>query len=175
MHNVFYRILSRKFLKGSHHIVIAHLYEQHRHKVRVAIMTHDHDDTLHAIFNTTSSTCWKVSEVIDFDPKNQSSKLPACFSALICDFSQFNKIPLSKTMKIQVLRIFANLIFMDSWKWGNWAIYIINLFWNSLSVDIPYSAKDISVVKSGTRNDFRSSWLYDTLNKLSSWHFFEHD
>ncbi len=33
-------------------------------------------------------------------------------------------------------------------------------------------AKDIAVVKSGTRNDFRSSCLYDTLNKLSPWHTF---
>ncbi len=77
-------------------------------------MTHDHDDTSHAIFNTISGTCWKMSEVIDFDLKNRNSTLPAYFSALICDFSQFNKIPLSKTMKIRVLRIFANLLFMDS-------------------------------------------------------------
>ncbi len=54
-------------------------------------MTHDHDDTIHAIFNTTSGTCRKVSEVIDFDLKNRNSNLPACFSALICDFSQFEK------------------------------------------------------------------------------------
>ncbi len=62
-------------------------------------MTHNHDDTPHVIFITTSGTYWKVSEFIDFDLKNRNSNLPACFSALICDFSQFIKIPLSKTMK----------------------------------------------------------------------------
>ncbi len=62
-------------------------------------MTRDHDDTPHAIFNTISGTCWKVSEFINFDLKNRNSNLPACFSALICDFSQFSKIPLSETMK----------------------------------------------------------------------------
>ncbi len=77
-------------------------------------MAHDHDNTPYVIFNTTSSTCWKVSEVIDFDLKNRNSNLLACFSALICDFSQFDKIPLSKTTKTRVLRIFANLLFMDS-------------------------------------------------------------
>ncbi len=92
-------------------------------RVRVANMTHDHDDTLHAIFNTTSGTCWKVSVVIDFDLKNRNCNLPACFSALICDFSQFNKIPLSKTTKTRVLRIFANLLFVGSWKWGKLATY----------------------------------------------------
>ncbi len=68
-------------------------------KVRVATMTHDHDDTPHTIFNAISDTCWKVSEFIDFDLKNRNSDLPACFSALIWDFSQSIKIPLSKTMK----------------------------------------------------------------------------
>ncbi len=75
-------------------------------------MTYDHDDTSPCYFNTISGTCWKVSEFIDFDLKNRSSNLPACFSALICDFSQFIKIPLSKTMK-RVLRIFQNLLFMN--------------------------------------------------------------
>ncbi len=59
-------------------------------------MTHDHDDTPHAIFNTISGTCWKVSEFIDFNLKNRNSDLPACFSALICDFSQFIEIPLKR-------------------------------------------------------------------------------
>ncbi len=68
-------------------------------KVRVATITHDHDDTPHTIFNTISGTCWKVNEFIDFNLKNRTSNLSACFSALICDFSQFIKIPLSKTMK----------------------------------------------------------------------------
>ncbi len=62
-------------------------------------MTHDHYGTPHAIFNTISDTCWKVSEFIDFDLKSRTSDLPACFSAFICDFSQFIKILLSKTMK----------------------------------------------------------------------------
>ncbi len=62
-------------------------------------MTHDHDDTPHVTFNIISGTCWKVSGFIDFDLKNGNSDLPACFSALICDFSQFIKIPLLKTMK----------------------------------------------------------------------------
>ncbi len=61
-------------------------------------MTHDHDDTLRVIL-TISGTCWKMSESIDFDLKNRNSELPACFSALTCDFFQFIKIPLSKTMK----------------------------------------------------------------------------
>ncbi len=62
-------------------------------------MTHDHDATPHATFNIISGTFWKVSDFIDFDLKNRNSDLPACFLALICDFSQFIKIPLSKTMK----------------------------------------------------------------------------
>ncbi len=65
-------------------------------KVRVATMTHDHDDTSHAIFNTISGICWKVNEFIDFDLKNRNSDLPACFSALICDFSQFINIHYQK-------------------------------------------------------------------------------
>ncbi len=58
-------------------------------------MTHDHNDTPHATFDI-NGTCWKVSEFIDFDLKNKNSDLPACFSALIDDFSQFIKILLSK-------------------------------------------------------------------------------
>ncbi len=77
-------------------------------------MTHNHDDTPHAILNAISGTCWKVSEFIDFDLKNRNNDLPACFSTLICDFSQFIKIPLSKTVKTGFLRIFENLLFMDS-------------------------------------------------------------
>ncbi len=69
------------------------------YKVRVATMTHDHDNTSHTIFNIISGTYWKVSKFIDFDLKNRNSDLPACLSALIYDFSQFIKIPLSKTMK----------------------------------------------------------------------------
>ncbi len=92
-------------------------------RVRVATMTHDHDNTPHASLNITSGTCWKVSEVIDFNLRNGNRNLSACFSALIYDFSQFNKIPLSKMTKTRVLQIFANLSFMESWKWGKWAIY----------------------------------------------------
>ncbi len=42
-----------------------------------------------------------MSEFIDLDPNNRNSDLLACFSALIRDFSQFIKIPLSKTMKTE--------------------------------------------------------------------------
>ncbi len=66
-------------------------------KVRVATMTHNHEHPCY--FNTISGTYWKVSEFIDFDLKNRNSDLPAGFLALICDFSQFIKIPLSETMK----------------------------------------------------------------------------
>ncbi len=44
-------------------------------------MTHDHDDTPDAIFNSISGTCWKVNEFIDFDLKNRNSDLPECFSS----------------------------------------------------------------------------------------------
>ncbi len=62
-------------------------------------MTHNHDGIPYGIFNTINDTCWKESEFIDFDLKNRNSDLPACFSALVLHFSQFIKIPLSKTMK----------------------------------------------------------------------------
>ncbi len=70
-------------------------------------MTRDIDYTPHAIFNTFSDTCWKVIESIDFDLKNRNSELLACFSALICDFSQF-----IKNYENLVLRIFENVLFM---------------------------------------------------------------
>ncbi len=72
-------------------------------------MTYDHDDTPQAIFNIINGTCWKVSEFIDFDLENRNSDVPVCFSALICDFSQS-----IKNDKNQVLRIFENVLFMDS-------------------------------------------------------------
>ncbi len=50
-------------------------------------------------FNTINGTRRKVSEFINFDLKNRNSNLPACFSALTCNFSQFIKIPLLKPMK----------------------------------------------------------------------------
>ncbi len=57
-------------------------------------MTHDHDDTPHAILTllVVSAGKWVNCKFIDSD-------LWACSSALIWDFSQFIKIPLSKTMK----------------------------------------------------------------------------
>ncbi len=64
------------------------------HKVRVATMTQDHDNTPYTTFNIISGTCCKVSEFTDFNLKNRNSDLPAYFSALIYDFSQFIKIPL---------------------------------------------------------------------------------
>ncbi len=39
-------------------------------------MTHDHDDTQQAMFNTIGGTCWKVSEFIDFDLNNRNNNLP---------------------------------------------------------------------------------------------------
>ncbi len=72
------------------------------YEVGVTTMTHNRDDTPPCYFNTISDTWWKVSELIDFNLKNRNSDLPACFSALICNFSQFVKIPLSKTMKTRV-------------------------------------------------------------------------
>ncbi len=45
-------------------------------------MTYDHDDTLHAIFNTINGTSWIVSKFIDFDLKNGSSKLAGHVSRL---------------------------------------------------------------------------------------------
>ncbi len=54
-------------------------------------MTHNQDDTSHAFFKTISGTCWKVSEFIDFDLKNENSDLPACFSASIMIFLNLSK------------------------------------------------------------------------------------
>ncbi len=123
-------------------------------------------------FDTISGTCWKVSEFIDFDLKNRNSDLSPCFSALIWDFSQFIRIPLSKTMKPG---------FKNNWKF---IIYrLVKVRWVTykfIPLEILFlltyhtQAKDIAVVKSGTRNDFRSSYLYDTPNKLSPWPFFKH-
>ncbi len=76
-------------------------------------MTHDHDDTPHTIFNTTNGTCWKVSEFIDFNLKNRNSNLPACFSAVFFDFSQFIKILLSKTMKTRFSKYLKMYYLMD--------------------------------------------------------------
>ncbi len=119
-------------------------------------------------FNAIGGTCWKVSEVIDFSLRNWISDLPACLLALIFDlwFFSVNQNSIIKNNENWVLRIFANLLFMDLWKWGKWAIYkfirleilllLIHHFW----------AKDIAVVKSGRRNYFWSFCLYDTLKKL---------
>ncbi len=80
------------------------------YKLRVVTLTHNHDDTPHTIFNTINVTFWKKSEVIDFDLKNQNSDLPAYFSVLNCDFSQFIKIRLliktTKTGFCEYLRIY---------------------------------------------------------------------
>ncbi len=61
-------------------------------------MAHNHDDTPYTIF-VIVGTCWKVSAVIHFSLRNWNSNLLACLLALIFDFSQFIKIPLSKTTK----------------------------------------------------------------------------
>ncbi len=126
-------------------------------RVSVATMTHNHNNPPHAIFNTTSGTCWKVNEVVHFDLKYRNSNLLAYFSALICDFSQFNKIPSSKPTKSRVLRIFANLLFMHSWRWG-WAIY--KFIWlEILFLLIHHTQLKTSQLKSGIRNYFQSSCL----------------
>ncbi len=64
-------------------------------------MTHNHNDTPQAIFNAINGSCWKVSEVTDVNLKTRNSDMPACFSALICDFSQLIKVPSSKTTKTE--------------------------------------------------------------------------
>ncbi len=59
-------------------------------------MTHDHIDTPHVILTLFVVPAGQ-SEFIDFDLKNRNSDLLdllACFSVLICDFSQSIKIPL---------------------------------------------------------------------------------
>ncbi len=76
-------------------------------------MTHNYNDTPLAIFNSTSGTCLKVSQSIDFDLKNRNRDLPAWFSALICDFSQFIKIPLSITIKTGFCEYFYRLCHGD--------------------------------------------------------------
>ncbi len=70
------------------------------------------------------------------------------------------------------LRIFANLLFMDSWKWSKGAIYKFIRLEILFLLTYHTQAKDIAVVKSGRRNDFRSSCLYNALKKLSPWHTF---
>ncbi len=136
-------------------------------------MTHNHDDTPYSVFNTFSGTCWRVSEFIDFDLKNRNSDLSACFSALICDFSQFIKIPISKTMNTGFLRICENLLFMYSWKWSELYKFIRLEIVFLLTYHSP--AKDIAVLKSGTRNDFRNSLsIWHTEQIVTITHFFEH-
>ncbi len=77
-----------------------------------------------------------MSEVIDFNLKNENSDLPACFLALICDFSQFIIIPLSKTGFFEYLQVYY------LWTRENEIseLYIKLFFLNSLSVDISHSS-----------------------------------
>ncbi len=62
-------------------------------------MTHDHDDTPHAIFNTISGTCWKVSEFIDFDLKNRIKLVKNKFLKIYAFISYWYNV-LSKLKKI---------------------------------------------------------------------------
>ncbi len=127
-------------------------------------MTHDHNDTLHAIFNAISG------EGLDFDLMNRNRGLPACFSVIFLGLSKFHYQKWRKPN--WVLWIFVNLLFMDSWKWSKWAIYKFIRLEILFLLTYYTQAKDIPVVKSGTRNDFRSSCLYVTRKKLSPWHTF---
>ncbi len=85
--------------KTNIHFFNSGLMNTFMYKVRVATMTHNHDDTAYAIFNAFVGTRWKVSEVIDFDLRNRNSDLSACLLAFTFDSSQFIEIPLSKTTK----------------------------------------------------------------------------
>ncbi len=89
------------------------------------------------------------------------------FLALICDFSQFIKIPLSKTTKTGFYE-YLQIYYLWTCE-SEVSERYINLFSLEILFLLTYDtqAKDIAVVKTGTRNDFRSSWLYDTLKKLS--------
>ncbi len=87
------------------------------------------------------------------------------FLVLICDFSQFINIPLSELTKVGFANICKSIIYglvkvkCDMYKFIRLEILILLTYHTQ--------AKDIAVVKSGTRKDFRSSCLYDTLKKLS--------
>ncbi len=87
-------------------------------------------------------------------------------------FSVYQKSIIKNDDENRVLRVFANLLVMYSWKWSKWAIYKLICLEIIFLLTYHTQAKDIAVMKSETRNDFRSSCLYDTLKKLSPWDTF---
>ncbi len=90
------------------------------------------------------------------------------FFASICDFSQFIKIPLSKTTKTRFCE-YLQIYYLWTCESEVSELYIYKFICLEILFLLTYDtqAKDIAVVKSGTRNDFRSSCLYDTVKKLS--------
>ncbi len=139
----------------------------------VATMTHNHDDTPYAIFNTICGICWKVSEFIDFDLKNRNSDLLACFSALIYDFSQLSKFYYQNRWKPGFKNMWKFIIYgLVKVRWVSYIVYKFIRLEILFLLTYHTQVKDIAVVKSETRKDFWSSCLYDTLNKLSPWHTF---
>ncbi len=77
-----------------------------------------------------------------------------------------------KNDKNRVFCIFASLLFMDSWNWGKWAMYKFIRLKILFLLIYHTQAKDIAVVKSGRRNYFRCSCLYDTLKNCHQDTFF---
>ncbi len=75
-------------------------------------MTHDHDGTLHAIFNAISGTCWKVSEVIDFDLKIRNRGLPACFSLVVLKYRK-NLVSIRTGVILRRTAYFSNEILKE--------------------------------------------------------------
>ncbi len=75
-------------------------------------MAHVHNDIPHTILTLLVAPAGKW--VIDFDLRNRNNDLLASFSALIYDFFLVNQNSIIKNDENQVLRIFENLLFMDS-------------------------------------------------------------
>ncbi len=137
--------------------------------VTVATMTHDHDDTP-MLFLTpllVPARKWLKLSILIW-----RIEIEACQHVSHCDFFSVYQNSIIKDDENRVLRIFANLLFMDSWKWSKWAIYKFICLEILFLLTHNTQASDIAVMKSGTRNDFQSSCLYDTLKKLSPWHTF---
>ncbi len=112
-------------------------------------------------FNTISGTCWKMSEFIDFDLKKRNSNLPARFSALICDFSQFIKFHYQKLWKLDFKNIWKCIIY-GLIKVRKVSYIQIYSSWNSLSIDLTYSSER------HCRCEIRNKKWFSKL--LSIWH-----
>ncbi len=93
-----------------------------------------------------------MSEVIDFDLRNQNSNLPACLLALIFDFSQFIKIPLLEITKTGFCE-YLQIYYLWTCESEISELYT-HLFILKFSFYYHTQTKDIAVVKSGTRNYF---------------------